>query len=192
MLWNRAVFLTETCLCKRVAPVPHVYFHAVRFLSPWALRPCSLRQPCCSYSIPPGCKQAFHHVVRPPGGVVAKQSSALCFWLVDISHKCLDRCLFAHRTASFKRLMNSSLPSDLVGIVWPASAFFPAGQFAQTGFAMIGFCFSRHVWKNALKQNVMEQGCVFVPHAGRKSVDQADASSEHLALEAFIALPSRK
>ena len=50
----------------------------------------------------------------------------------------------------------------------------------------------RHVWKNALKQNVMEQGCVFVPHAGRKSVDQADASSEHLALEAFIALPSRK
>ena len=57
---------------------------------------------------------------------------------------------------------------------------------------MIGFCFSRHVWKNALKQNVMEQGCVFVPHAGRKSVDQADASSEHLALEAFIALPSRK
>ena len=69
---------------------------------------------------------------------------------------------------------------------------FPAGQFAQTGFAMIGFCFSRHVWKNALKQNVVEQGCVFVPHAGRKSVDQADASSEHLALEAFIALPSRK
>ena len=184
--------LTETCLCKRVAPVPHVYFHAVRFLSPWALRPCSLRQPCCSYSIPPGCKQACHHVVRPPGGVVAKQSSALCFWLVDISHKCLDLCLFAHRTASFKRLMNSSLPSDLVGIVWPASAFFPAGQFAQTGFAMIGFCFSRHVWKNALKQNVMEQGCVFAPHAGRKSVDQADASSEHLALEAFIALPLRK
>ena len=117
MLWNRAVFLTKTCLCKRVAPVPHVYFHAVRFLSPCALRPCSLGQPCCSYSIPPGCKQAFHHVVRPPGGVVAKQSSALCFWLVDISHKCLDLCLFAHRTASFKRLMNSSLPSNLVGMV---------------------------------------------------------------------------
>ena len=115
--------VTETCLCKRVAPVPHVYFHAVRFLSPWALRPCSLRQPCCSYSIPPGCKQAFHHVVRPPGGVVAKQSSALCFWLVDISHKCLDLCLFAHRTASFKRLMNSSLPSSLVGIVWSRRCF---------------------------------------------------------------------
>ena len=38
----------------------------------------------------------------------------------------------------------------------------------------------------------MEQGCVCAPRAGRKSVDQADASSEHLALEAFIALPSRK
>ena len=90
------------------------------------------------------------------------------------------------------RLARPVQPDGLATSISPASAFFPAGQFAQTGFAMIGFCFSRHVWKNALKQNVMEQGCVFVPHAGRKSVDQADASSEHLALEAFIALPSRK
>ena len=72
-----------------------------------------------AHSGPKSSPEATHHLTRPPGGFCAKQASALSFWLVERCHNLSDLCWFTHRAAVFKRLMNSPLDSNSVGIVYP-------------------------------------------------------------------------
>ena len=52
---------------------------------------------------------SHYHLVRPPGGVAAKQSSALSFWFVGKYQSSSPLWRLIQATAAFRRLINSSL-----------------------------------------------------------------------------------
>ena len=52
---------------------------------------------------------SHYHLVRPPGGVAAKQSSALSFWFVGKYQSSSPLWRLIQATAAFRRVINSSL-----------------------------------------------------------------------------------